>query len=210
MSERTYNRVSLAAASEKEVLQDQLSLVFTATAHNAQAIVVQDELKVALAKALEVVLPHKKGSAVAVEPGALRVMPKYDAKGKMVGYHGSVELTVFGTDTKTVAAFTNAITTMVVSNSQFSISRAKRKRYESELTREAIKAFRAKALEVTEAFGGVTYDVVEVSVGAGGGGRHYRGVMVAASASAMSPTMDEAVGKEVLSVNVSGTIEFSK
>lgn len=213
MTELTYNRVSLSASAEKEVQHDQLSITFQATCANTQAIVVQDTLKEALAKALEVVLPHKKGNAVAIDPGALRVSPRYDVKGKMTGYQGSVELTVYGTDTKTVASFTNMVTTMVVANTQFSVSRQKRQRYERDLTREAIKAFRQRAQEVAEAFAGLTYEIVEVSVSSGGGGhRHYRGAAMPAaiSTAASSPMMDEAAGKEVLQASVSGTIEFSK
>lgn len=211
MKEIAYNQVSLVAQAEKEVQHDQLTLTFTATAAGPQAINVQDTLRDALARALEVVLPHKKGQAVAIDPGALRVMPRYDDKGKMFGYHGSVSLGVYGTDTKTVAAFTNMVTTMVVANSEFSVSRQKRQRYERDLTREAIKAFRTKAQEITEAFGGTSYRVVNVNVGMGSGRRAIRAAsatLMSASA-ATSPMMDEAAGKEVLSITVQGTVEYA-
>jgi predicted secreted protein len=199
--------LTISASATRELTNDVLSIYFRASRSSANATTVQEELRVALNAAIEIVRPHAKPGEMEVETSGFSVSPRYSSKGAITNYEGGTTMTLKGTDTAGIATIAAKVTTMVVAGTGNSISRKLRTSVEKELTADAIAAFRVKAQEAAAAFGYKGYAPGVVAIG-GDRGYSPRGYRAAGAMEAMggSAPIEVESGKTEVSINVEGTV----
>lgn len=162
------NVVSFGTTAVVEVTQDQLTVTLTATREGSEAAAVQSALKQVLEAAIA---EARKAQAQSAQPGAFEartgnfsLYPRHGRDGRIAGWQGVAELVLSGTDTGTVGQVAGKLNGMNVTQVGYSMSRALRERHHSQLTREAVGRFKARAAELAEAFGFGGYELGEVAV----------------------------------------------
>lgn len=203
--------LSLSAGASVEVSQDLLSVTFTTTREGQDASSVQAALKQALDAALAEAKKAARPQQVEVRTGNFSLYPRYGSKGTIGGWQGSAELTVEGRDMAAIAQLSGRIGTMTIGHVGYGLSKEAREKVESEVTAQAIGAFRARAAEMSRQFGYAGYMIREVSVSSSEGGGPSPKVMMQGRASAMAAeALPVEAGKSEVSVNVSGSVQMTK
>ena len=204
------NVVSLSANGSVEVTQDLLALTLNATRDGADAATVQGQLKTvldaALVEARKAVVPGQ----LDVRTGNFSLFPRYDKNGKINSWQGTAELVLEGRDFPRIAATAGKITSMVVANVGFGLSREQRAKVEGEAQTLAIESFKARAQEITRNFGFSAYTLREVSVN-GNEGQEVRPrmmAMAAKSSMASDAPIPVEAGKSTVVVNVAGSVQM--
>ncbi|TNF59052.1 MAG: DUF541 domain-containing protein [Burkholderiales bacterium] len=203
--------IHLSASSFMEVPQDWLTLRLTTTREAADAVTVQNELKVALESALRIARAAEQGDALRVRTGQFSLSPRYGTQGRIQGWRGSAELILEGRDIGRIAGTAGRIQTLTLAHSDFSLSRQARQQLESEVQAQAIERFRARAAEITRAFGYQDYDLREVSIGSTDeGSPPVRGPVMAMEmrAAASDAPLPVQPGVSTVSISVSGSIQM--
>ena len=204
------NVVSLSANGSVEVTQDLLALTLNATRDGADAATVQSQLKTvldaALVEARKAVVPGQMD----VRTGNFSLFPRYDKNGKINSWQGTAELVLEGRDFPRIASTAGKITSMVVANVGFGLSREQRAKVEGEAQTLAIESFKARAQEITRNFGFSAYTLREVSVN-GNEGQEVRPrmmAMAAKSSMASDAPIPVEAGKSTVVVNVAGSVQM--
>jgi predicted secreted protein len=204
------NAVSFSATASQELTQDLLIVTLQANKDGAQASEVQAGLKqqldAALTEARKAVQPN---GALEVRTGAFSIHPRYTNQGKVNGWQGQAQLVIQGTDMARIAQTVGRLNQLNVVNVRYDLSRALREQYESQVTAQAIAAYRAKAVDVAKAFGFANYTLGEVNIQAGEGfeNRPVPMMMKAARAEvADSAPLPVEPGKGTVTVTVSGLV----
>ncbi|ARN21183.1 hypothetical protein A4W93_15485 [Piscinibacter gummiphilus] len=204
--------VGLSASATAEVTKDLLSVALTTTREGTEAAQVQAQLKQALDAALAEAKKAAKPGQIDVQTGNFSLFPRYTNKGVINGWQGTAELLVEGRDIPGIAKLTGRITTLTIGRVGTNLSREQREKVESDLTAQAISAYRAKAAEYAKHFGYTGYVIREVNVGSNDQVA-YAAPMVRAK-SAMAGQADEGLpvelGKGTVVVNVNGTVQMTK
>ena len=203
--------IHLSASSFLEVPQDWLTLRLNTVREAADAATVQNELKVAVEAALRVAREAEQGDALRVRTGQFNLTPRYGNQGRIQGWRGSAELILEGRDAERVARTAGRVQTLSVSQSGFSLSRQAQQRLESEVQSQAIERFRARAAEVTKAFGYQAFEVREVSISsADEGGTPMRAPVMAMEmrAAASEAPVPVQAGMATVNITVSGSIQM--
>lgn len=208
------NVVSLAATATTQVAQDWLTVVLATTREGSDATLLQAQLKQALDAALAEARRAAAGSApqaLEVQTGGFSLNPRYGRDGRMSGWSGRAELLLQGRDTAAIAQLAGRIQTLTVASTGFSLSREAREKVESQVAAEAIARFRARADEVSRAFGFASWSLREVNVQTDSAlGQPMPRLRATA---AMAAPVDEALpveaGKATVSVTVAGSITLS-
>lgn len=205
------NVFHLSAAGQVEVVQDTLMLSLTSTREGADAAVVQAELRKALDSALAEVKKSAQAGEMDVRTGSFSVNPRYGKEGKINGWQGRAELILEGRDFPRITQAAARATTMSIGNISFGLSREQRAKVQTEAQAQAIERFKARAIEITKAFGFANYSFREVTVDASDSG--FPGPRpMAMEARAFSKSADAAPvavepGKSIVQVNVSGSVQ---
>ena len=204
------NVVQLSAASTVEIPQDLLVIQMQATREGADPARVQAELKAVLEPALAQARREAQPDALEVRTGTFSVLPRYGRDRRIASWVGTAELVIEGTDAARVSEAAGRVPGMVVANSGFRLSRARRERAEREVQGQAIALFRAKAGEVAKAFGFGGFSLREVSVNAQDVGMAPMARMLAkeANAAAADAPLPVEAGKSAVTVNVSGSVQL--
>jgi predicted secreted protein len=181
---------------------------------NKDVLSVQQGLKKALDAALAEAKKVAKPVQLEVRTGGFSLSPRYTPKGGGIqGWQGSAELVVEGQDIPGIAKLTGQITTLSIARVGSMMSREQREKVESEVASQAIARYRAKALDVTRQFGYGSFTVREVTVDSQDptSSRH-NGPMTLHKPMAMSSAdaLPVELGKGVVTVNVTGTIQMVK
>ena len=202
------NVVQLSASASADIAQDLLQITLTTTKDGSDANVVQTQLKTALDAALTLAKASASPNQLDVRTGGFSLYPRYDNKGRITGWQGSVELVLEGRDFPRISATAGKIQTLTMGGVAFSLSRQTRLRVEQDVQNEAIASFRAKAQEVAKAFGFKAYSLREVSVSSADQGYVPRPRMAQMSmAKGMeSDAVPAEAGKSTVSVTVSGSV----
>lgn len=204
--------VSLQSSASVEVTKDLLNITMNTSRDGADANTVQSQLKQALDAALAEAKKAARPGQVDVRTGNFSIYPRYSPKGGANGWQGSAELVIEGRDLQAIAQLAGRINTLTIARVAYNLSRELREKSESDVTGQAIAAYRAKAAEYTRQFGYTSYTIREVNVAANEQG----GVMpMSYRAKAMSAaSSDEALpieaGKGTVTVSVNGTVQMSK
>ncbi len=201
-------QISLSASGQVEAPQDWLTVRMGLTREGADAAAVQNQLKAAIDAALTTARAQARSRQMEVRSGAFGVSPRYGRDGKINGWQGSAEVVLEGRDVALITATAGKLPTLTVSSMGFSLSREARRQLESEVQAQAIERFRARAAEVTKAFGFASYSLGAVSISSTDEGVRPMPRMMAMEAKAAmadAPLPVEA-GTDTVSVTVSGSI----
>ncbi len=202
--------MQLSANGSLEVSQDLLSMSLSTTRDGADANAVQTQLKTALDAALAEAKKAAQPGLLDVRTGNFSLYPRYGRDGKPIGWQGSAELVLEGSDFVRISSTAGKIQTLTVSNVSFGLSRAQRAVVERDAQALAIQSFKVRATEIAQAFGFSGYTLREVSVNANESGFNPRPRMMAMEAKSVAadaPVPVEA-GKTLVLVNVSGAIQL--
>lgn len=201
-----YNLVRLAAEATAEIPNDQMrvTLAVEHQARDAAALpaLVNGDMRWALDLA-------KQEPKVRAQTGEYTTQPEY-ASTRIVGWRAVQYLHLESEDFGAVGALVSALQEKLqVRGMEFLPTRATRLEVENELTREALKAFAAKARLITEAMNAKGYEVVEIHVGGAPQPMpmHAKGMEMMAMARDAAPIAVEA-GTATLTVSVNGQIQL--
>ena len=202
--------LNLQASASVEVVKDVLGVAFSTTREAPDAAAVQSALKQALDAALAEARKVAKPGLVDVQAGGFSVHPRYDNKGRLIGWSGSAELMVEGRDMAAVAQLTGRISTMQIARVGYSLSREVREKVEADVAAQAIARYRAKAGEMSRQFGYGGYTIREVNVSSNEPPPY---APMAMRSKAMSAQEDAALpvepGKGSVTATVSGSVQMT-
>jgi predicted secreted protein len=204
--------VQIAASGFTEVQQDWLTMRLSTTETGPDALTVQNQLKAALETALRVARAQAQPGLLEVRTGQFSLYPRYNSSGNVNGWQGSTELLLEGRDIARITETAGKISTLTLGGVSFSLSRQAQQQLESEVQTQAIERFKARAAEVTKAFGFAGYTLREVSISSADQGMEMpqRPRMMAMEAKAAMSDMAVPVeaGKSMVNVTVSGSIQL--
>ena len=201
------NVVQLSAAGMVQVEQDMLTITLMANKEAPTLAAAQTQLKQALAQAKAGAQPGQMD----VSTGTFSLYPRYGKDQKVLGWQGRAELRLEGRDFGRITGMAGKIQSMAVSDVSFGLSREARAKAEGEAQSQAIEQFKARAAELSKAFGFASYGLREVSVSGSGisvvpqGMRMAREKMASFASDAPVPVQP---GREQVSISVSGTVQM--
>ena len=204
------NVVQLTANASQDVQQDLLSLSMSTTREGPDAASVQSQLKIALDAALSEARKAVLPGQLDVRTGYFSLYPRYGRDGKISGWQGTAELVLDGRDFARISSTAGKLQTVTVSGVSFSLSREQRAKVEAEVQSSAIERFKARAAEITKAFGFTGYGLREVSVNTNDQGFAPRPRVMAMEAKAASSDLAVPLeaGKTAVVVTVSGSVQL--
>ena len=209
-NETLKNVAQISASGSVEVQQDLLSISLTTSRDGPDAGTVQTQLKQALDAALTQAKQAASPGQMDVRTGNFSLYPRYAKDGKINGWQGSAGLVLEGKDFPRITGTAGKIQTLSMGNVSFALSREQRARVEGEAQTQAIERFKAKASEVSSAFGFGGYTLREVSINTNDQSpmpRMRAMTMSAKSEMADAPVPVEA-GKSTVLVNISGSVQM--
>lgn len=203
--------VSLSASAHQQAPHDWLRVVVRTTQDGADAMALQKQLKKTLDEALTSLRARVQPRQLEVRSGPFGINPRYNDKGRVVGWQGQADLVIEGRDFARIGQAAAEVPRMVVESAQFSLSREGRQLLEAEVQSQAVQNFRQKAQLLTKDFGFASYTLRQVNVGTAD--RPSPGVpMVAMARSAVPDATPAPVplegGKDEVQVTVSGSIQL--
>lgn len=205
-----HNVVQLSASGTVEVQQDLLVLTLQATRDGKDAAAVQAQLRQALDGALQEARKGAEPGTMEVRTGQFSLSPRYGTGGQITGWQGRAEVVLEGRDFGRITATAARVSTMVIGQVGFGLSRTERTRAEREAQSEAIRNFKAQAAELSHAFGFGGYTLREVTVSSHSSAPGPRPRMMAMEAKMVSADapIDVEAGKSTVEVTVSGAVQM--
>ena len=211
-NESLKNVAQLSATGSVEVQQDLLSMSLVTSRDGLDAGTVQTQLKQALDTALGQARQAALPDLMAVRTGNFSLYPRYGKDGKINGWQGSTELILEGRDFARITGTAGKIQTLALGNVSFALSPEQRVRVEGQAQAQAIERFKAKAAEISAAFGFGGYTLRDVALNTNDQGPMPRPRAMAMSAKSdmsESPVPVEA-GKSTVLVVVSGSVQMTQ
>ena len=205
-----HNVVQLSSTGSVDVQQDLLVLTLSTTRDGKDAATVQSQLRQALDAATLEARRRVEPGQMDMRTGSFSLNPRYGQNNQISGWQGSVELVLEGRDFARITHTAARVTTMTIGNVAFDLSREQRAKVERDAQGQAIENFKAKAADLTQAFGFSGFTLREVAVNSNSyapGPRPRMMAMEAKSAMADAPITVEA-GKSTVTVNVSGSVQM--
>ena len=203
------NVIQLSASATREVAQDYMEINLAATRDGTDAGTVQSQLKSALETALAQAKAVASAGQVEVRTGSFSLQPRYeDRTGKISGWRGRTELLIQGRDFAQLGALAGRISTMVVENVSFSLSREGRAAVEQQVQSEAVASFKTKAGQLAHDFGFANYSLRELAVSGEDNNRPMMAVRLSSKAMAADSALPVEAGKTEVTVGVSGTVQL--
>lgn len=202
---------TLQASASKQVLQDEVRIVFAHEAKGKTAAEVNRVLAQAIEQARDAV---KNLTGITLSSGSFRTSPQYNKDGRTDGWQGRAELVLTSKDLIATQGAAGVLgTQLAISNIQFSLSTTKRREEEQALLTEVAQAFQNRAQAAASAFGFKTYKIVSLDLNGPSGSSN--GPMLMRSAAPMpSPTASDAIklsfepSQVLVNVDVSGKVTF--
>ena len=153
---------SLQASASKQVLQDEVRLVFAHEAKGKTAAEVNRALAQAIEQARGAV---KSTNGFSLSNGSFRTSPVYNKDGRTDSWQGRAELVLTSRDLTAAESALGVLgTQLAISSIQFSLSSGKRKEEEQALLTEVAQAFQNRAQAAALAFGFKTYKIVSLDL----------------------------------------------
>ncbi len=206
--EPRYNQISLRAEVSQEVPRDLMLVTLYTEAQNTDPAKLATEITTTMNKALE---KARQAKDIKISQGSRNSYPVYEEKGrKIIAWRERAELRLESSDFATLSKLTGEmLQDLTLGGMDFTIATPTRKASEDALLKEAVAAFKARAQLATEALGGKSYKVVNLSLNSSGYPHPYmRGpMMMKASMDAAPVTPEIEAGTSQVSVNADGTIE---
>lgn len=206
------NVFHLSATGQVEVVQDTLMLLLNAKREGADAAGVQDELRKVLDAALAEVKKTAQPGQMDVRTGNFSVNPRYGKDSKITGWQGQAELVLEGRDFPRITQAAARASSMPIGHIAFNLSREQRAKVQTEAQAQAIERFKARASEITKAFGFGGYSLREVTLDSNDAGFPGPRPMAMQARGFSSKEADSAPvsvepGKSVVQVTVSGSVQ---
>ena len=202
------NVAQIAASGSVEVQQDLLAIAMSTSRDGPDAATVQSQLKQALDAALAIARQAALPGQLDVKTGNFSLYPRYAKDGKINGWQGSTELVLDGRDFARITSTAGKIQTLTLRNVSFALSREQRARVEGEAQGLAIERFKAKAAEVSKAFGFGGYTLREVAVNSNDQNYSPRPAMMSMAKSDVAESVPVEAGKSAVMVNVTGSVQM--
>ena len=203
--------VNLSASAFEQVPHDWLRVVVRATQEGADAMLVQKQLKKTVDEALVQLRPQAQPRQMELSSEQFAINPRYNDKGRIVGWQGQADLVIEGRDFARIAQAAGGVPRMSVESAQFSLSREARQQLEAQVQSQAVQQFRQKAQQLSKDFGFGGYTLRQLTVGSADRPAPLVPLMAmartAAAEAAPSPVPLEG-GKAVLQITVSGSIQL--
>lgn len=202
---------TLQASASKQVLQDEVRIVFAHEAKGKTAAEVNRTLAQVIEQAREAV---KNPIGFTLSSGSFRTSPQYNKDGRTDGWQGRAELVLTSNDliaTQGAAGVLGA--QLAISNIQFSLSTTKRRLEEQALLTEVAQAFQTRAQAAALAFGFKTFKIVSLDL-IGPSGSSNGPVLMRSAAPMQAPTASDAIklslepAQVLVNVDVSGKVTF--
>ncbi|WP_137818189.1 SIMPL domain-containing protein [Pseudomonas sp. 2FG] len=208
--EARYNQIALRAEVSQDVAHDLMHVTLYSEAQNSDPAKLAAETTQTLNSAVEQARQVKN---VSVKLGSRNSYPVYDDKGQQIaGWRERAELRLESADFAALSKLTGELLKdLKMGSMDFAISNPSRKKTEDELLKEAVAAFKARAQLATEALGGQSYKLVNLSLNSAGF-QPIRPMRMEAMASGMSlakaaPIPEIEAGTSEVTVNADGVIE---
>ncbi len=161
-----HNVVQLSATARQQARQDWLTLTLTQRVQGTDPAALQRQLSRSVEAALQQLRPQVRSGEFELSSGGFSLLPRHNAEGQIVGWHGSAEVLVQGRDLAALAAVPAQVRGLSVSQMQFSLSPQARQQLEAGVRSAAIERFRASAQLVARDFGFGGYTLREVAISA--------------------------------------------
>ncbi|MBC7445459.1 MAG: SIMPL domain-containing protein [Polaromonas sp.] len=204
------NVAQLSASGSVEVQQDLLLMSLVTSRDGLDASTVQSQLRQALDTALGQARQAAVPDLMAVRTGNFSLYPRYGKDGKINGWQGSTELILEGKDFPRITGTAGKILTLSLGGVSFALSREQRARVEGEAQTQAIERFKAKAGEISAAFGFGGHTVREVSFSANDQGPRPRAMAMSARSDMAEAPVPVEAGKSTVQVVVSGSVQMTQ
>jgi predicted secreted protein len=205
-TETGYDRISLDVSARMEVPNDRLLAELYVQREGEDAGRLADEVNRAIDWAVS---EARQVPAVEVQTLGYRTHPLYH-KQTLTGWRVRQALRLKSADTTVLSDLIGRLQArLVVESVGYELSAHSRRAAESELTDEAIQAFRQRARQVAEQFGRSDYRLVKADIHGGAVQPQpmFRGAMLSVEADAVTtPRLDP--GSQTVQVTVSGVIEL--
>jgi predicted secreted protein len=161
-------RVDFSVQTSRQVANDWVRAVVGVTDEDEDAAKLADRVNTAMTWALE---RAKAQSGITAKSGGYSTFPINDPKrGERRFWRASQDLLLEGSDPKAMSDLLGELQTRVQLRSlDFTVSPAQRRKVEDELIDEALSAFTARAERVRQRLGKKGYEIVQISIGTGGG-----------------------------------------
>lgn len=208
------NVANIQVTESVSAQQDWLTITLNATVRGKEAKATQNQLNVAVRKALDVLNKKAAKGKLEASSGDMNMYfqhsDKFSSKsgGNAGVWQGSAQVVVQGGDFDRILGTVGDVQTMTVQNMQFGLSPATRHKAGEQAKFQAIKAFGKEAQEVSTAFGFKSYALREVHVGnQGAGAPVYMQRRAQYGAEAGADVAGQA-GQENVSATVRGSIQM--
>ena len=161
-------RVDFSVQASREVANDWVRAVVGVTDEDENAAKLADRVNTAMTWALD---RARARSGITAKSGGYSTFPINDPrKGERRFWRASQDLLLEGADPKAMSDLLGELQTRVQLRSlDFTVSPAQRRKVEDELIDETLAAFTARADRVRQRLGKRGYEIVQISIGTGGG-----------------------------------------
>jgi predicted secreted protein len=204
-NEPLFNQVNLQAQAEREIPNDQLTVMLAVEEEGKEATKIAKKINQDMDWALNIV---GKKSEVDSRTQAYNTYPIYD-KRTVIGWRAIQQLELKSTKITELSELVGKLQDRLqVKNMRFSPTRETRERYENELIEEAMIAFKQRVDIIKKHMDEKNVRIVNMHVNTGGG--HNRPVYAESRMMAMDSKSAPAVeaGTSKITVTVSGSVQF--
>lgn len=203
--EPLFNQVNLQAQAEREIPNDQLTVMLAVEEEGKEAAKIANKINQDMVWALKIV---GKKSEVDSRTQAYNTYPIYD-KRTVIGWRAIQQLELKSTNITELSELVGQLQSRLqVKNMRFSPTRETRVQYENDLIEEAMIAFKQRVDIVKKHMDDKNVRIVNMDVNTGGG--HNRPIYAESRMMAMDSKSAPAVeaGTSQITVTVSGSVQF--
>ena len=202
--------VNLTGQAQREVDNDETTVVLYAQENGSDAAKVADAVNRALRRGIQ---EAKAVSGVEVSGGGVRTWPNYGKNNRIDSWQARGDIQLVSRNSAALAELTGKLQSYLqLEQVNFSISREQRKQVENALIPDAIDALRTRARSVGQSLGKPSMNISELTVGSNMPGPRPMMLMQRSKAESMSSadvsTPTREAGKQLITVEVSGKVEL--
>ena len=206
-NEVLFNTVNLQAQAERDIPNDQMTVVLVTEHDGSDAARVAGMINEDMAWALEVT---KKHPFAKYQTKGYRTWPLYDADQEITGWHALQEVELTGSNMEGLSGLTGKLQEkMQVRDMRFSPTDATRKKIENELILEAMQVFRERIDIIRKKMDDKNYRIINLTINADGQPPpvfYERALAISGKADSPPPAVQ--AGTSRMTVTVNGSVQF--
>ena len=205
-----YGLVSLSESVSRPIARDQMVLVLNIEEQGKEREAVANAVTRKVNAVLQQARQHSQFNTTLQSRSAYPQTDYVNGRRVDKGWQDSASIKVESKDMAALNAFAAKVQGQAaIGDIQYTVSSASMQANESELTREALQRFNARAAMIAKSLGGSGYKIVQLNIGNSSDNistpRAYGGVMMAKAEAA--PVQDSAPGEAQLRLDVNGQIQ---